>query len=205
MLVDVKVDPRVKVREASRLLILPRVIYVRSFTEGSAQAFRRQFSAAHRTGQPIIPVVIDSFGGEVYSLLSMVDTIQGAKVPVATIIEGKAMSCGAVLFTCGTDGYRFIAPNATMMIHDVATSASYKKTRELAVDAKETSRLNRKLYRLIDRNCGHKFGYTSSLVQERGRADWYLTPKEAVDLNIANYIGIPSLETTVRISTKLIF
>lgn len=206
MIESVKIDPKVKVRDPKDLLLLPKVVYVQQFDEEGAKTFRQSFSLAHRTGQPFIPVVIDSYGGDPYSLLSMVDTIKTATVPVATIIEGKAMSCGAVLFSCGTEGYRFMAPNSTLMIHDVTLDHdSAKKTEEVKSDAKETDRVNRKLYRIMDRNCGHTAGSFWKLVQERGRADWYVTPKEALGLNLANHIGIPVLKTEVRVTMKLEF
>ena len=33
---------------------------------------------------------------------------QNCKVKVATVVESKAMSCGAVLFTCGAEGHRYL-------------------------------------------------------------------------------------------------
>ena len=81
---------------------------------------------AHSTGQKVIPVVIDSYGGQVYSLMSMIAAIESAELPVATIVEGKAMSCGAVLLSFGEQGMRFADPHATVMIHDVS-SGGYGK------------------------------------------------------------------------------
>jgi len=203
MIESVSIDPRVKVRLAKNLLLLPRVPVVQAFDEESARIFRQEMSIAHRSGQPIIPVIIDSYGGDAYSLLSMVDTIRSAKVPVATILQGKAMSCGAVLFTCGTDGYRFIAPNATLMIHEVSSGVPFRKAEEVVADAKETNRLNKKLFRTMDVNCGQKNGFFWRLVQEKSRVDWYITPREAVRLKLANHIKVPSLRTEVKVEVAL--
>ena len=46
----------------------PVIITVNKFDEKSAKEFQQQLSLAHTTGQKIIPVVIDSHGGQVYSL-----------------------------------------------------------------------------------------------------------------------------------------
>ncbi len=205
MLESLRIDPKIKVRETKELLSMPKVILVREFDEEAAKLFRREMSFAHRTGQEIIPVVIDSYGGDVYSLLSMVDTIKGAKVPVATIIEGKAMSCGAVLFTCGKEGLRFIAPNATLMIHDVMSEEKARKSEEVKADAKETERVNRKIYGILDRNCGKEPGFFWNNVQKKGRADWYITPREALKLGIANHAKVPTLQTTIKVETSLDF
>ncbi len=201
------IDPKIKVQHPLDLLRLPKVLTINTFDEDAAKRFRHDMSMAHRTGQPIIPVVVDSYGGDIYAFLSMYDTIKAARVPVATIMIGKAMSCGAAIGTCGTQGYRFVAPNATLMIHDAATGSASenRKVEEARADAKEVDRLNRKVFQIMDENCGHPTGFFWDLVQQRSRADWYLTPKDAKKLGIANHIKIPILQTHVRVETTLQF
>ena len=113
-----KVSPLIKDVELRKP---PIIIRVNKFDETAANKFHQQIAQAHNTGQSVIPVVIDSYGGQVYSLMSMVAAIETSEIPVATIVEGKAMSCGAVLLTCGEEGMRFADPNATIMIHDVSS------------------------------------------------------------------------------------
>ena len=50
----------------------PVIARVNEFTEQAAEKLSTDISAAHNTGQDIIPIVIDSYGGEVYSLMSMI-------------------------------------------------------------------------------------------------------------------------------------
>ena len=54
---------------------LPVIIRVRKFDDGAAKEFSELMSKAQNTGQPIIPVIIDSYGGQVYSLMSMISDI----------------------------------------------------------------------------------------------------------------------------------
>ena len=98
--------------------------------------------------QMVLPVVIDSYGGQVYSLMSMISDIQHSRIPVATIVQGKAMSCGAILFSFGTEGRRYMDPDATVMIHDVS-SMGWGKVEEIKADAKEVERLNQKVYKMM--------------------------------------------------------
>jgi ATP-dependent Clp protease protease subunit len=203
MIESITIDPQIKVRDPSELLMLPRVLRVRSFNEEACKAFAKEMSLAHQTGQNIIPVVIDSYGGTVYSLLSMIDTIEAAKLPVATIAEGKAMSCGAVLLTCGTPGYRYIGPNATLMIHDVTGGSSRTKSEELKMSAREIGRLNKKLWRILEKNTGKEKGALWNMSQDRARTDWYILPKQAVSHGFADYVGVPTFETTVSVKTTL--
>ena len=132
----------------------------------------------------------------------MIDIIKSSRIPVATIIQGKAMSSAAVLFTAGHEGYRFIGPHATLMIHDVSAWEPRAKAEEKIVSARETDRLNKKLYQIIDQNCGHKSGYSWDIVQSRARTDWYMSPKIAVQHNYANHIGIPVLSTEIKVEMK---
>ena len=106
----------------------PVIIRVNDFNNRAAKDFDTQMTRAHNSGQSVIPIVIDSFGGQVYSLMNMISTVKHAELPVATIIQGKAMSCGAILFSFGEDGLRFMDPDATIMIHDVSNSVWGKNT-----------------------------------------------------------------------------
>ena len=180
---------------------LPIVIRVKKFDEPGAKEFASQMSKAHNTGQPVVPVIIDSYGGEVYSLMSMISDIKHSNIPVATIAQGKAMSCGAILFSFGTEGHRYIDPDATLMIHDVS-SMGWGKVEEIKADAKEVDRLNKKVYRMMAVNCGHPEDYFLDIVHNRGHADWFLTAEECKRHNLANHLHVPILKINVDVKFK---
>ena len=177
---------------------LPVIIRVKKFDESAANEFCMKISKAQNTGQPIIPVIIDSYGGQVYSLMSMISDIKHSKIPVATIVQGKAMSCGAILFTFGAEGHRYMDPDATFMIHDVS-SFTGGKIEELKADAKEAERLNKKVFRMMARNCGHDEDYFLEIVHQRGHADWYLDFEEAKRHRITNHGHVPELKISAKI------
>jgi ATP-dependent Clp protease protease subunit len=179
---------------------LPTVIRVRKFDEASAKEFSELMTKAQNTGQPVVPVIIDSYGGQVYSLMSMISDIQHSRIPVATIVQGKAMSCGAILFSFGAEGKRYMDPNATVMIHDVS-SMGWGKVEELKADAAETERLNQIVYRMMAQNCGHHDEYFLDIVHDKGHADWYLDANECKKHKIANHLHVPEL----KIETKVTF
>jgi len=181
----------------------PITIYVSgNINESSAQSFAREMRDAHRTGQPIIPIVIRSYGGSVYSLLSMIDIIKRAKVPIATIVEGKAMSAGAALLTCGTEGMRYMSPHSTIMIHEVSSSMSGKLS-SIKTDTDEMTRLNELMLGIMSENIGQKRSYFGDIVTSRGHVDWYLTPKDAMKHGIINYVGFPEFEINITVNTIL--
>lgn len=176
----------------------PVIVRVNDFTNRAAKEFAAEMNKAHNTGQPVIPVVIDSYGGHVYSLMSMISSIKHAELPVATIIEGKAMSCGAILFTFGTEGLRFMDPDATLMIHDVS-SAVWGKVEEIKADTAEADRLNQKVYRMMAHNCGKKEDYFLDLIHQRGHADWFIDAAEAAHHNLANQIRVPKFNVIANV------
>lgn len=176
----------------------PVIIRVNKFNEEAAKEFSLQMAQAHNTGQKVIPVVIDSYGGQVYSLMSMIAAIKDSELPVATIVEGKAMSCGAVLFSFGKDGYRFMDKNATVMIHDVS-SMDMGKIEELKASAKEADRLNTIIYTMMAQNCGKKDDYFMKIVDKKKHADWFLDAEEAQSHNLANHLRIPTLRINVDV------
>jgi len=178
---------------------LPTVIRVRKFDEAAAKEFSELMTKAQNTGQPIVPIIIDSYGGQVYSLMSMISDIQHSRVPVATIVQGKAMSCGAILFSFGADGMRYMDPNSTVMIHDVS-SMSRGKVEEVKADAGETERLNQIVYRMMAQNCGHHDEYFLDIVHEKGHADWYLDANECKKHKIANHLRVPELKIETKVS-----
>ncbi len=193
------VDPIIKEMELKNS---PVIIRVNKFNEESARDFSNKMSLAHNTGQKVIPVVIDSYGGQVYSLMSMISTIRNSELPVATIVEGKAMSCGVILFSCGTPGYRFVTKEATLMIHDVSTGV-FGKNEEIQATAKETARLNKKIYKILAKNCDKHKDYFLDEVKSRGQADWFVTPKKAKELGLADVVGMPKLTVDVKVKIDL--
>ena len=117
---------------------MPVIVKVNKFDDEAVKGFYEDFEKCLTTGQPFVPILIDSYGGQVYSLLSMMAIIQNSKFPVYTIVQGKAMSCGAILFGMGHQ--RYMSENATLMLHDVSTM-SCGKVEEIKSDAKEAESL----------------------------------------------------------------
>jgi ATP-dependent Clp protease protease subunit len=193
------VHPLIRAKHAE-LLDMPQIVLVQKFTEEGVKEFRDQMERAHNTGQPLIPIVIDSYGGSVYGCLDMIGHLQKATLPVHTIVTGKAMSAGAILW--GMGHHRHMAEHATLMLHD-ASSWSGGKTEEVKADAKELERLNNLIFRMIAGNCGQKDDYFLKLVHEKGHADWFLTAKEARKHKLCTNIGIPEL--TVEVSVNYSF
>lgn len=190
------VDPLIQVKSAD-VILQPIVVTVHEFNDKAVSEFTEQMEKAHQTGQPIIPVVIESYGGSAYGCLSMIEILQKASLPVYTITSGRAMSAGAMLFAMGER--RYMAEKATLMLHDVA-SFSYGKVEELKSSTNESDRLNNLVFKLIAKNCEQKEDYFLKLIHEKSHADWFLTPKEAKKHKLCTHIGMPQLKVEVKVN-----
>lgn len=182
----------------------PAVVYINTGIDAhTASKFADDMAMAEATGQKIIPVVINTYGGSVYALLQMIDVIKMSKAKVATIVIGKAMSAGAVLLSCGAKGMRYAAPNSTIMIHEVS-SFSQGKVGAIKADASETDRLNTLLFEMMAENIGKAKNYFLTIQHNKGHIDWFLTPKEAKKHNLVNHVGIPTLKVKLTIKETLV-
>ena len=201
MLKKIEVDPRIKIRTLADLIDVPVVIRLKKFNEEGTDKFSEELNKAHETGQPVIPIVVDSYGGQVYTLLGMIAEIQHCTVPVATICESKAMSAGAILFGLGNKKLRFMAPHATLMLHEVS-SFQFGKVEDLKADVDETDRLNTYIFELLSKNCGKPKNYFLDEIHDKGHADWYLDAKEAKKHNLCDQIRIPSFSLKINVDCK---
>jgi ATP-dependent Clp protease, protease subunit len=180
----------------------PVVLHVSTIDESSATEFVVGMDAAQKTGQTVVPVFISSFGGSVYALIEMIDAIKRSKIPVATIVTGKAMSAGAVLFAMGSPGMRYASPNATIMIHEVSSGA-IGKVGDMEGDVAEALRLNTLMFKLMADNIGKPADFFQKIMASKGRVDWFLTVDEAIGLGLINKVGVPEFKVKVKVQTTL--
>jgi ATP-dependent Clp protease protease subunit len=130
-----------------------------------------------------IYMYINSPGGEVYSGLSIYDTMQTIKSKVTTICLGMAMSFGAVLLAAGAKGKRYCLPNATVMIHQPLGGARGQAA-EIEIEAREALRLRQVLNEILARHTGQSL---DRIKQDTDR-DYYLSAQQAVEYGLADEI-----------------
>ncbi len=64
-----------------------------------------------------ISMYINSPGGVVTAGLSIYDTMQYVRSPIATLVMGQACSMGSLLLAAGEPGLRASTPNSRVMVH----------------------------------------------------------------------------------------
>ena len=71
------------------------------------------------TEDPVAPITLflNSPGGSMTSMFSIIDAIQLCEAPVQIIGTGQIMSAAVPILAAGTPGYRFLAPRTRLMLH----------------------------------------------------------------------------------------
>jgi ATP-dependent Clp protease protease subunit len=148
----------------------------------------RQAILKHAAYSKDIPIVIyiNSYGGQVDALNSILDTIDSVPNKIITVCAGTAMSCGAVLLACGDE--RYIGANSRAMIHQVSTMA-WGTTVEIKNSAKETDKLNNQLMRILAKRTGMPLSEMRALFNSN--IDKYLDAKESVKFGLVDKVGVP--------------
>jgi ATP-dependent Clp protease protease subunit len=189
-----KISPSLKIVELRQD---PIMINITSIDEETAAEFREAMSMAHNSGQDVIPIVIDSYGGNIHSLISMIDTIKNSHKKVATIITGKALGCAAILAAMGSPGYRFISKNSSIMLNNLTKEVATKND-NFKPDIREVERLYNLICEILDDNCQQKLGYFKDLIKDKGGCDWYLEAADTIDFKLMDHIGSPWFEVNIR-------
>ena len=130
-----------------------------------------------------ISLYINSPGGEVYSGLAILDTMNFIKPQVSTICVGMAASMAAVLLSAGAKGKRFCLPPSKVMIHQTSCGAQGQQT-EIEIVAEEIKKTRRELNQILSDASGQPI----EKVQADTERDNYLTAAEALDYGLIDRI-----------------
>ena len=130
-----------------------------------------------------ISLYINSPGGEVYSGLAILDTMNFIKPQVSTICVGMAASMAAVLLSAGAKGKRFCLPHSKVMIHQPSGGAQGQQT-EIEIVAEEIKKTRRELNQILSDASGQPI----EKVQADTERDNYRTASEALDYGLIDRI-----------------
>lgn len=138
---------------------------------------------AKKTQKEPIKLIINSFGGELYSGLALVDVIDNSQTPIHVICHGSAMSMALIVFAAGHK--RFASKYATFMYHE-ASYPTEGKVMHHKQELKETERTDK----LCDAYLISKTKFTAKQLDDikNKRAEWYFDVKTAVKYGLVDEI-----------------
>jgi hypothetical protein len=185
-------SPHIKQKDLENFINLPVIVKVIGvFNEESAKSLYADCDKALKTGQKILPIFIDSYGGYVDSLIGMLDYFQSFRdngVEIVTIACGKAMSCGAMLFAMGDK--RYVGKRSRVMFHRIY-GGTHGNPDDMKTDTKESERLEKFIFEEVSKNIGKPKGWLFDQLKKNNFSDWYLTSDECIENKVATKVGVP--------------
>jgi ATP-dependent Clp protease protease subunit len=140
-----------------------------------------------------ISIYINTPGGVVTSGLSIYDTMQYIRCPIATVCIGQAASMGSLLLAAGEKDMRFSLPNSRIMVHQ--PSAGFQgQASDIAIHAKEILELKDRLNEIYVHHCGQ----TLEKVETALDRDYFMTPEQAKDWGLIDKIETKRAEPEER-------
>ncbi|MGA2916859.1 MAG: ATP-dependent Clp protease proteolytic subunit [Sedimentisphaerales bacterium] len=98
---------------------------------------------------------INSPGGSATAGLAVYDTMRFLRCPVATYCIGQAASMGAILFTAGEKGKRFLLNNSRILLHQPLINGVLEgPATDLEIQAKEILRIRSRIYDILAYHTG---------------------------------------------------
>jgi len=101
--------------EVNRKTVLDLIKYIRVLNSELAN-----YQSKYDFSDSKIFIHINSYGGNIFAAIAVIDTILSSKVPVVSIIEGCCASAGTLISMVCSE--RIITPNSFMLIHELKSN-----------------------------------------------------------------------------------
>jgi len=125
-----------------------RVVFLRGTIQDSvADDVAAQLLALDARSEEDITLVIDSPGGDVTGIFTIVDTMQTLRSTVHTRCVGLAASAAAVVLATGT-GTRSATPNSRILLHQPHGGIS-GQAKDIEIQAREIAYLRQRLEEIL--------------------------------------------------------
>jgi len=133
-----------------------------------------------------IMIQLNCIGGDVHHGLAIYDAIKECKNHVTIKVYGAAMSMGSIICQAGDE--RIMAPNSRMMLHygNFGIDDHSKTAIQWAKEEEKMNRVVEDMY--LSRIKEKRPKYKRSQLQTKMNFDTVLTPKEAIELGLADKI-----------------
>tara|TARA_Y100000310_G_C20702593_1_gene831326 strand:- start:4565 stop:5230 length:666 start_codon:yes stop_codon:yes gene_type:complete len=165
-----------------------------------AKSFQKMLRKAVDSGQPIIPIVIHSFGGDVYVLNLMLEMMRQCPTPIATIVPSFAASAGCALFCAGSQ--RFMGEGARLMIHHISAHLGLSHVNDVANEADLMKELNEQMFVQMAEQSGYHRNpqFFVEKVNHSGKTDFYIDAYQALEWGMTHHVGIPKFSVMVGVN-----
>jgi ATP-dependent Clp protease protease subunit len=138
----------------------------------NANEIKAQLLYLDQISEDPIKFYIDSPGGEIYTGLGIIDTMNYVSSPIETVNVGLAASMAAVILACGDD--RKSLKHSRTMIHQ-PLGGDWGQSSDVEITAKELSKIKKELYKILS----EKTGKDLNQIEIDADRDYWMDAKEA--------------------------
>ena len=132
-----------------------------------------------------ISMFINSPGGVITAGMSIYDTMQFIRCPVATYVMGQACSMGSFLAQAGEPGKRYMLPYARHMIHQPSGGARGMQS-DIEIQYKEITKMKQMLTELYVKH--NSKGKTYEEFERDMDRDTFMSAEEALEYGLIDKI-----------------
>jgi ATP-dependent Clp protease protease subunit len=130
-----------------------------------------------------ITMYINSPGGSITAMWSIIDTMNLVKPDVSTVCVGMAASAASVILAAGAKGKRYILPHAEVMIHQPLGGAQGQ-----ASDIEITAKHILKTKAILQKYMAGLTGQPVKKIEKDMDRDFFMDAQEAVNYGIVDKI-----------------
>ena len=168
----------------SRLLDERIIMLCDSFDDDMASSIVAQLLyLASEDSTKDITMYINSGGGQITSMWSIIDTMNLIKPDVSTICIGMAASAASTTLIAGAKGKRYILPHAEVMIHQ-PLGGTRGQASDIEISAKHILRTKDLLHRFF----ADKTSQTLAKITKDMDRDYWMNAQEALKYGIVDKI-----------------
>jgi ATP-dependent Clp protease, protease subunit len=162
-----------------------RFIYINGFIdeEKSKEVIERLLELQSNDPLEEITIILNSGGGEIYSMFAITDMMDIMHTDIRTICIGSAMSAAQFIFTCGSKGKRFMTKHSSLMMHQVSGGA-YGTGKDIDVQVKEIKFLQGEMIKEISTRSSLSVEEIKKFIDR----DFYIRPEQAIEFGLCDDI-----------------
>ncbi|MDH3003777.1 MAG: ATP-dependent Clp protease proteolytic subunit [Candidatus Shikimatogenerans sp. JK-2022] len=157
-------------------LLMERIIFIGTeINNNLANIIQSQLLYLDSKNNKEIKIYINSPGGDIYSGLSIYDTIQLINSNVSTICMGLAASMAAIILCSGKKGKRYCLKHSRIMIHQPIIKNLKGQESDIEIKMKEIKKIKKELYNILSY---HTFNKIEKIEKDADR-DYWMNSKKA--------------------------
>jgi len=168
-----------------------------NFTIHMAKSIVQELIRLDMISQEPINVIINSYGGSVVALNSILDGFNIVQSQINTVVMGDADSAGALLFSAGDR--RYVGEHSRIMIHEVSAEA-WGGFRDMENQMDQIRKVNERMLEVLAKNTGRS---KEELKEVMFKSDVWMTPQQAITFGIADDILTKANKKALKFSEPM--